>query len=505
MLATDLSDVEIVLGKLAARLMPVLGLIACSLPVLALSTLLGGIDLFALVLGFLVVVVVAVFGCSLALALSVWAKRPYEVVLAMYSVWAIGLLAYPSRVGSGPSQIRHPRWFLLANPFYVAFSGFSTPLAPAVYVVFFGGTLGFSGMFVLLTVWRVRPSAVRARSRRRPIPSLTAINRFIRLLPGPSLDRNPVLWREWHRKPSPLTSLLLVVLAGLTIAACAFQAVVIWNVGLDRGYGWIAGFGGTLYYMLPAFLGLLVLSAAAPTSLSEERQRGSLDVLMATPLSTRSIVFAKWLSVFRIVPWLAAGPALIGLALAISPTLRSRHGFEEAPMALSDRLFAGGLLALTLLAHGAVMTSLGLCLATWVHRQGKAVGMNVSVFVLVSCAWPLVIAIASRHSTEPPSMRWDLLSPIVTVAVIVDDLVGPLYRYRMPLGNIAVCDGAVLLAALSLLVANIRTFDRHMGRMPERRPLPESEVPVDWPPTRRPSAQGAGGRQDSAGRPPSSS
>ena len=68
MLATDLSDSEIVLGKLAARLMPVLGLIACSLPVLALSTLLGGIDLFALVLAFLVVVVVAVFGCSLALA-----------------------------------------------------------------------------------------------------------------------------------------------------------------------------------------------------------------------------------------------------------------------------------------------------------------------------------------------------------------------------------------------------------------------------------------------------
>ena len=44
MLATDLSDPEIVLGKLAARLLPVLGLVACSWPVLALSSLLGGID-----------------------------------------------------------------------------------------------------------------------------------------------------------------------------------------------------------------------------------------------------------------------------------------------------------------------------------------------------------------------------------------------------------------------------------------------------------------------------
>jgi hypothetical protein len=44
MLMTDLSDPEIVLGKLAARLLPVLALVACSWPVMAISSLLGGID-----------------------------------------------------------------------------------------------------------------------------------------------------------------------------------------------------------------------------------------------------------------------------------------------------------------------------------------------------------------------------------------------------------------------------------------------------------------------------
>ena len=44
MLVTDLSDPEIVLGKLAARLLPVLGLVACTWPVLAICSLLGGID-----------------------------------------------------------------------------------------------------------------------------------------------------------------------------------------------------------------------------------------------------------------------------------------------------------------------------------------------------------------------------------------------------------------------------------------------------------------------------
>jgi hypothetical protein len=129
--------------------------------------------------------------------------------------------------------------------------------------------------------------------------------------------------------------------------------------------------------------------------------------------------------------------------------------------------------------------------------------MNVTFFVLLACAWPLVTSIGSGRSTEPPFMRWDLLSPIVTVSLIVNDLVGPVYHYRMPLGNIAACDVAVALVAVALLASNILTFDRHLGRMPERRPLPEPEVPVDWPPTRRPGAREAGRRQNGAGRPPS--
>ena len=43
-LGTDLSSAEVVLGKLAARLLPVLATIAAALPVLAITSLFGGID-----------------------------------------------------------------------------------------------------------------------------------------------------------------------------------------------------------------------------------------------------------------------------------------------------------------------------------------------------------------------------------------------------------------------------------------------------------------------------
>ena len=79
MLATDLSNGEIVLGKLGVRLLPVLGLVACVLPIMAIAELLGGIDPTALFGSFLVAIACAVLGCSLALVLAVsGVERPMK-------------------------------------------------------------------------------------------------------------------------------------------------------------------------------------------------------------------------------------------------------------------------------------------------------------------------------------------------------------------------------------------------------------------------------------------
>ncbi len=105
MLATDLSDAEIVLGKLAARLLPVLGLVACSWPVLAACSLLGGIDPVALTIAFAVILAVALLGCTMALALSVWARKPHEVVLVVYVFWMLALLFWPIWYGLAAARV----------------------------------------------------------------------------------------------------------------------------------------------------------------------------------------------------------------------------------------------------------------------------------------------------------------------------------------------------------------------------------------------------------------
>ena len=98
--ATDLSDAEIVLGKLAARLVPVLGMILCAAPVLALATLFGGVDPVVARSGPCSwCLACAVFGCSLALTLSVWGRKTHEVLMATYVFGILYLLAAPICAG----------------------------------------------------------------------------------------------------------------------------------------------------------------------------------------------------------------------------------------------------------------------------------------------------------------------------------------------------------------------------------------------------------------------
>ncbi len=151
MLVTDLSDREIVLGKLASRTIPVLALMVCSLPVLALSTLLGGIDLAGLLASFVVVATVAVFGCSLAMALSAWARKPHEVVLAMYSLWASLVVIYPFAQGMARQSYINPppEWMRLLSPIYVTFARYKDPgaIGPIEAMGFFTAAWGLSALF----------------------------------------------------------------------------------------------------------------------------------------------------------------------------------------------------------------------------------------------------------------------------------------------------------------------------------------------------------------------
>ena len=405
-----------------------------------------------------------------------WARKPHEVVLVVYTFWALVLLLWPIWSVLNLAKVVGPpaRWSLVADPYYLAFAPYSAPrwVDSWDYLGFFAATLGASVLLAVLAVWRMRPVARRGTDEGRNGPRLGWVSRLTRRLPGPALDGNPVLWREWRQsRPSRWTMIVIVLVGGSTGVACAVGAVTALTQGIDERpgtppVGLIVGTGGAILQLI---FGLLVLSAAAPTSMAEERQRGSLDLLAATMLSTPTIVLGKWLGTLRQVALLAIAPGLLGLALALAvkfprtlpPGLPARY-YEE----LSDGvlLFGAGLLVATILVHGALIASAGLALAVWIARQSRAIALSVGFAVVVGAGWPILVRSMGPEAGVGPAC----MSPVAAAINLLDVVVAHRRDWSDVLWWITFWDIECLALALGLLWLTVRTFDGRFDRVPDR-------------------------------------
>ena len=205
MLATELTSSEIVLGKLAARLLPVAALVMATIPVLALAGLLGGVIFEAIVSLTLITLAVAIFGCALALAISVRATKAHEVLMAVYAVESIWILS--PLVAFVFGSARAPTWLAAINPFVLAWAPHAWPgYAGWGWVAgVLAGIMTISAGLAGYAVLRVRAEATREGAS--SVSRMAAwLGRMHGLLfwwrPAPSLDKDPVLWREWRRGAS---------------------------------------------------------------------------------------------------------------------------------------------------------------------------------------------------------------------------------------------------------------------------------------------------------------
>jgi ABC-type transport system involved in multi-copper enzyme maturation permease subunit len=494
--STDLSDAEIVLGKLAARLVAVIGMILCTAPVLALATLFGGIDPIGLLGVFLVLLACAIFGCSLALTLSVWGKKTHEVLMATYVFGIVYVMAAP--IYAGIRAMIPTAWWTSWLPSFwdivrynpvvlvAAAVGGAPPIMAPVTIgtlaTFLGLGLAASALLIGTATWRIRDVVIRQAGRGdlgpncetwaarllaridldrlgawdpratrlyRLVERATRLYRLVeRAWPRPSLDRNPVLWRECQRKRLSRWNLVVWGIYVLICGGCSLYAIA--GMIDDRRWGREVG---SLVNGFQVGAGLLLLSVSAATSLAEERQRGSLEVLMATPLPTRSIVWGKWLGAFRVVLPLLILPVTVGIALSLS----------------TGRWWGVAVLAALILAYGAAITSLGLALATWSARMGRAVGLTVGLYVVLSVGWvPLSVLVFG----EGPGSNGDGVaagSPLMGVTVY-SELLGDLAPQDEWLSQ-SLWTGFWTIAhsgvALALLLATLATFNRCLGRIDE--------------------------------------
>lgn len=457
-LITDLADAEIVLGKLLAHICPLVGLLSCALPVMALGTLLGGIDPWALTGASLISLGTACFACSLALTLSVWGRNTPDVLFATYTFLLGWVLVAPTvlwlRWILGITWPL-PEWFVALNPFWLAFAPYFRPGATnwIDVAIFLVAMLILSSTLIGVAVLNLRRVALRQQTEppeSRPWALIAFAKRWTEFLPGPPLDGNPVLWREWHRsRPSGWTRVLwrLHVLVAIASLIWILRDTLSANGNLQRD----ALFPTVLIGEGVAF-GLLLLSATAPSSLYEERARRSLDVLMATPLSTFAIYWGKWWGAFRLGLVIASPVAIAAVLLAL------RSGLLVLPL----------LEVALVLAYAAAITSLGIALATWNPRPTRAVATCVAVYTVVTVGWVIVVVMMTIQLSGAFDAGLAAGSPFVGALLPLTEMnntIDDSYRRKEAIIWIVFWIAFYGLISLALITLTLATFDHSLGRL----------------------------------------
>jgi ABC-type transport system involved in multi-copper enzyme maturation permease subunit len=311
LLITDLRNDEIVLGKLLGSLLPILLLLAATIPLLMLLILLGGIDPRQVWQAILIVAATSLAAGSLGGLVALWRDRTFQslaltvllLVLYMCLVQGLGVLpALTSRFTA--ADVRS--WQEWLNPF-LALGTVQDPtallepgLSPA-----YGFTLVMVLISVALNLWsllRLRvwnPSGEPIMQREQPEDALDKESTLagdqkarvsVHAAPGAvrRVGPNPILWREiytraYGRRPLLVKTAYFVVLAFICWGALAPLLVQHQSMSYAAAYG-----------LIPVgVLSMLLVAAQAVTAITSERDTGALDLLLVTDLSAKEFIFGK--------------------------------------------------------------------------------------------------------------------------------------------------------------------------------------------------------------------
>jgi ABC-type transport system involved in multi-copper enzyme maturation permease subunit len=479
LLASDLENREIVLGKLASRLLGLLLLLLGGLPVLSFVQFLGGVDPNLVLAGFVATIVTMLSLGSLGILNSVYAARPRGAVFSTYVEAGAYLLlstcCTPAALSSGGSN---PLAWPAAGNIFVAYAEVTSSAAAA------GGTTGSSVLSVLsgyvafhllATVIMIGVATLRLRVwNREPRPKSELEAQAVRG-PGrpahwgrrrlPRVGTDPVLWKELYAEHGyqlgGLARGLLFFAGGglLTIAGLAYLCGIAYSLAsrdpTSFAGGWVRVVGTSVACVM-----ILAVAVRASTGLGSERDRQTLDGLLTTPLSNAAILRAKWLGAVlsvRAAWWCLGAVWLLGF-------------------------LAGGLHILSLLLLAAswwVYAAFAACLGLWfsLHCRTtlRATVWTLVTLLLLSLA-PVIVCGAGVGLLEEmlPGRMADptALTPPGAMAYLAFGW-GDWYTFdgslRRSLGGVglawaAVCINGLVAVALWLVLS--ARFGRVTGRMP---------------------------------------
>lgn len=500
LLTTPLSAAQMVLGHLFGRLFFVLALLVASLPLFAITQYFGGVPGSSILLSYAVAGSAALVVGAIAVALAVNRLAGRRAVFAFYVAvvtYLAATIAVDSTIGGGRVS-----WLTALNPFlalrallnpagYPRLDGVDLASMPWLPRLWLGNpvaawclvSVGVSLVLVLMSTFTVRTVGTKAGGVpwHRRMFGLGAKGSQSR--PPRPVGMNPIAWREATARQATLPKLIL---RWLFIGSGA-----LWGLGMISYYhgGGIdhAAFRDVLMMTVWTELIVIVLVAinTSATAISKEREDGTLDLLLTTPLTPREYLGGKLKGLVMYLLPLLAVPlgtmAAAGLYVMVGGLGRVGGVISndligavavQAPVVLPESAAVLPMVALPFVAF-CIMVGL-----QWSLKSKGTIGSVVATVGMVGvvagivglCGWQAGVkmsVIGPALSAATPLTA--LFSSIKTAAAFADQSIdGPtgLTVARISLAVGALLSGATYtLVVLGIRTNMVKTFDRETRRL----------------------------------------
>ncbi len=496
-LTTPMNSLQIVLGHLLGRLFFVLALLVASLPLFALTQYFGGVPGRSILASYLIAACAATAVGAIAVALAVSRIAGKRAVFAFYVsvvsylavTWAIDLWL---RTGTGGVT-----WLTSLNPFLALESLLNPSRYPRAgegapwalqhpVTAFCVGSLALSVLLVAASALTLRTGGLQqliAGGSSRPW-----YRRLFRLGAAGSEHRpprqvwhNPIAWREAAARNSTL---------GRIVARWSFIAL-----GGAFGVGIVVAFHlgsidiGAFRFVLLATVGTelavltLVAINMAATAVSKEREDGTLDLILTTPITPGAYLHGKLRGLIAYLMPMLAVP-LGTLMLASLYVLADGLGRQGGIM-LKAAFGTGSITVPAVLPEGAVLAPLvmvpflAFCVMVGLHWSLKTKGTIASVvsaFGVVSAIAGVVGLCGLKSAAEIQILGPALagLSPASLVYAIIEPenaMNQTIASSGLSQARIALAVGSLIAAALYIGVVSaihtslVRGFDMTVRRL----------------------------------------
>ncbi|HVS72016.1 MAG TPA: ABC transporter permease subunit [Phycisphaerae bacterium] len=439
LLATPLTNAQIVLGSLFSRLYYVVALLLSGVPVFAITLLYGGVTASNIALSFAIALSTALFTGSLAIAIAVFRLGSGKTVFWFYVFNAIYLVAVylvdRSWLRTDATGAVHTTWLTTIHPFLALESVVRSTSYPTPDLSTMAGRNFFvrwyfeypAHMYVALTtaasVALVAPSAIVLRriAQRSEVGFWSFFGNMLRRgkegkgRKARPVWANPVAWREAATRAGfsgrGLTR-WMTILVGMVAAGGLLYAYLSGALGVDDARQVLM-----LLVVVEFSVSLLVATNTSAAAVTKERESQTLDLLLVTPITSRYYIWGKLRGLVSFMLPFAAVPTLTIALVVLCDLLRQATGHGGREWVVWPEVVVELPLLLTVMLAWACM--LGLQLSLKWSRTIVAVMASVAVLAGI-CSVLGVCGFTAAAKLSGFGIFVSAFSPYTALCMLVD-------------------------------------------------------------------------------------